>query len=136
MKPSNALLIRGLKFNAVFSATSAVSMLLAANWVAEQVGLSRTADVYTLGVFLLLFAAQLGNIVRTGKVRTWEIIAIIVSDLVWVVGSVVLGALYFRSFSTIGAVLVDVVAIAVLVFAVMQIRGLHAYRNDATSGST
>ena len=134
MKASNALLMRGLKFNAIFSATSAVAMLLAANWVAEQLGLSRTADVYTLGVFLLLFAAQLGNIVRTGKIRTWEIVTIIVGDLLWVAGSVVLGALYFRSFSTIGAVLVDVVAIAVLVFAIMQIRGLREYRNGATAG--
>ena len=135
MKPSNALLMKGLKFNAIFSATSAVAMLLTANWVAEQVGLPGTGEVYAVSIFLLFFAAQLGNIVRTGKVRTWEIVAIIVGDLLWVAGSVVLGALYFRSFSTIGAVLVDVVAIAVLIFAVMQIRGLREYRDGATAGS-
>jgi hypothetical protein len=129
MNPSNGLLMRGLKLNAIFSATSAVAMLLAANWVAEQVGLPGTGDVYAVGIFLLFFAAQLGNIVRTGKVRTWEIVAIIVGDLLWVAGSLVLGALYFRTFSTMGAVLVDVVAIAVLIFAIMQIRGLRAYRS-------
>lgn len=134
MKPSNTLLMRGLRFNAIFSATSAVAMLLAANWLAEQVGLSGTGDIYAVGVFLLFFAAQLGNIVRTGNIRTWEIVAIIIGDLLWVAGSVVLGALYFRSFSTTGAVLVDVVAIAVLVFAIMQIRGLREYRNGATAG--
>ena len=101
MNSNNALLMRGLKFNAIFSATSAVAMLLAANWVAEQVGLPGTGDVYAVGIFLLLFAVQLGNIVRTGKVRSWEIVAIIVGDLLWVAGSVVLGALYFRSCSTI-----------------------------------
>ena len=135
MKGSNTLLMRGLKLNAIFSATSAVAMLLAANWVAAQVGLPGPGDVYAVGIFLLFFAAQLANIVRTGKVRTWEIVAIIVGDLLWVAGSVVLGALYFRSFSTIGAVLVDVVAIAVLIFAVMQIRGLRKYRNGAAAGS-
>ena len=130
MKSSAALLMRGLKMNAVFSAVSAVAMLLAAGWVAEQVGLSGPANVYAVAIFLLFFAAQLGNIVRTGKVRTWEIIVIITGDLLWVAGSAVLGALYFRSFSTIGAALVDLVALAVLIFAVIQIRGLRQYRSS------
>jgi len=122
--------MRGLKMNAVFSTLSAVAMLLAANWVAEQVGLPGPANVYAVAIFLLFFAAQLGNIVRTRTIRTWEIVAIIVGDLLWVAGSVVLGAIYFRSFSTIGALLVDAVALAVLIFAVMQIRGLREYRRS------
>ena len=130
MKPTSELLMRGLKMNAVFSTLSAVAMLLAANWVAEQVGLPGPANVYAVAVFLLFFAAQLGNIVRTRTIRTWEIVAIIVGDLLWVAGSVVLGAIYFRSFSTIGALLVDAVALAVLIFAVMQIRGLREHRRS------
>jgi hypothetical protein len=133
MKPGSDLLMRGLKMNAVFSGLSAVAMLLAANWVAEQVGLPGPANVYAVAVFLLFFAAQLGNIVRTQGIRTWEIVAIIIGDLMWVAGSVVLGTLYIQSFSTIGAVLVDVVALAVLIFAVMQMRGLRIYRRTAQS---
>lgn len=133
MKPGSDLLMRGLKMNAIFSAFSAVAMLLAADWVAEQVGLPGPANVYAVAIFLLLFAAQLANIVRTRAFHTWEIVAIIVGDLLWVFGSVVLGALYFRSFSTIGAVLVDAAALAVLIFAVMQIRGLREYRRSAYS---
>ena len=125
--------MRGLTMNAIFSAFSAVTMLLAADWVAAQLGLPGPANVYAIGIFLLFFAAQLGNIVRTGNIRTWEIVAIIVGDLLWVAGSVVLGALYFRSFSMIGAVLVDAVALAILIFAIMQIRGLRAYRRNAYS---
>ena len=131
MKTSNDLLMRGLTMNAIFSAFSAVTMLLAADWVAAQVGLPGPANVYAIGIFLLFFAAQLGNIVRTGNIRTWEIVAIIVGDLLWVAGSVVLGVLYFRSFSMIGAVLVDAVALAILIFAIMQIRGLREYRRNA-----
>ena len=131
MKQTNDLLTRALTMNAIFSAFSAVAMLLAANWVAEQLGLPGPANVYAVGIFLLFFAAQLGNIVRTRKIRTWEIVGIIAGDLLWVAGSVVLGAIYFRSFSTLGMVLVDVVALAVLIFAVMQIRGLWAYRRNA-----
>ncbi len=133
MKPGSDLLMRGLKMNAVFSGLSAVVMLLAANWVAEQVGLPGPANVYAVAIFLLFFAAQLGNIVRTQTIRTWEIVAIIIGDLMWVAGSVVLGTLYLQSFSTIGAVLVDVVALAVLIFAVIQMRGLRKYRRNAHS---
>ncbi len=133
MKPGSDLLMRGLKMNAVFSGLSAVAMLLAANWVAEQVGLPGPANVYAVAIFLLFFAAQLGNIVRTQTIRTWEIVAIIIGDLMWVAGSVVLGTLYLQSFSTIGAVLVDVVALAVLIFAVIQMRGLRKYRRNAHS---
>lgn len=102
-------------------------MLLTADWVAEQIGLPGPWNVYAVAIFLLFFAAQLGNIVRTGKIRTWEIIMIIAGDLLWVAGSIVLGALYFRSFSTIGAVLVDLVALAVLIFAATQIQGLRRH---------
>jgi len=121
----------GLKLNAIFSVLSAIAMLLAANWLAGQVGLPGPANVYAVAIFLLFFAAQLGNIVRTGKIRSWEIVGIIAGDLSWVAGSVVLGAVYFRSFSTIGAVLVDAAAIAVLIFAIMQIRGLREHRRNA-----
>lgn len=133
MKPASDLLMRGLKLNAIFSAFSAVAMLLAANWVAEQLGLPGPANVYAVAIFLLFFAAQLGNIVRTQVIRAWEIVAIIIGDLLWVAGSVVLGTLYIQSFSTIGAVLVDVVALAVLIFAVMQIRGWREYCRNAHS---
>ena len=87
--------------------------------------------MYPVAVFLLLFAAQLGNIVRTRRVRTWEIVAIIAGDLAWVVGSVILGAIHFRSFTIAGAVLVDLVALAVLVFAILQLRGLGEWRRGA-----
>ena len=133
MKPGSDLLMRGLKMNAVFSGLSAVAMLLAANWIAEQVGLPGSANVYAVAVFLLFFAAQLGNIVRTQAIRTWEIVAIIIGDLMWVAGRVVLGTLYIESFSTIGAVLVDAAALAVLLFAVIQMRGLRIYRRTAHS---
>jgi energy-converting hydrogenase Eha subunit C len=106
-------------------------MLLAADWVAAQVGLPGPANVYAVAIFLVFFAAQLANIVRTGTIRTWEIVAIIAGDLMWVGGSVVLGALYYRSFTITGAVLVDAIAVAILIFAIMQIRGLREHRRNA-----
>jgi hypothetical protein len=133
MNTNNHLLMRALKLNALFSGFSAIAMLLSANWVARHLGLSGPASVYGVAVFLLLFAAQLSNIVRTGNVRTLEIVGIIAGDLLWVVASVVLGIIYMGSISTIGAVLIDAVAVAVLIFAVMQIRGLREYRRHVHS---
>jgi hypothetical protein len=131
MRTPASLLIRGLAFNAVFSTISAVAMLLAADWVAAQVGLPGPANVYAVTIFLVFFAAQLANIVRTGTIRTWEIVASIAGDLMWVGGSVVLGALYSRPFTITGAVLVDAIAVAILIFAIMQIRGLREHRRNA-----
>lgn len=131
MRTPASLLIRGLAFNAVFSTVSAVAMLLAADWVATQVGLPGPANVYAVAIFLVFFAAQLANIVRTGTIRTWEIVAIIAGDLMWVGGSVVLGALYYRAFTITGAVLVDAIAVAILIFAIMQIRGLREHWRNA-----
>ena len=61
----------------------------------------------------MVFALQLWNIVRTRQVRTWEIVSVIIGDLTWVAGSLVL---------------VDLVALAVLIFAILQIRGLRQFR--------
>jgi hypothetical protein len=52
-------------------------------------------------------------------------------DIAWVLASIVLVALYYESITTTGLMLIDVVSIAVLAFAVMQIRGLRAYRREA-----
>jgi hypothetical protein len=131
MQSNSDLLIRGLTLNAIFSSVSALGMLLAADWLAVQVGLPGPANVYAVAIFLVFFAAQLANIVRTGNIRSWEIVVIIAGDLLWVAGSVVLGALYYRTFTTTGAVLVDAIAVAVLIFTIMQIRGLRAYRQRA-----
>lgn len=133
MKAASYLLIRSLRLNAGFSGLSAVLMLVSANWIAGQLGLSGPASVYAVAVFLLVFAAQLWNICRTGIIRDWEIVGIIAGDLLWVVASFVLAAIYYESISTVGLLLVDAVALVVLVLAIMQIRGLRQFRRAAYS---
>jgi hypothetical protein len=123
---NNTLLLRALRMNAVFSGISALMLAMAGPWVAAQLGLASVVTVYVTAALLALFALQLGNIVRTGEIRTLEIAAIIMGDLAWVVGSVILVALFYSSLTTAGLLLVDVIAIAVLYFAIQQIRGLRA----------
>ncbi|MDX1404794.1 MAG: hypothetical protein R3192_09660 [Woeseiaceae bacterium] len=128
MRPANELLLRSLGMNALFSAISGCLMLLFADWIAAQLGLAGPASVYGVAVFLLIFAAQLANIRRTGVIRDWEIVGIIAGDLAWVAASVVLAVMYRTSISAIGLLLIDSVALVVLAFALMQMRGLHFYR--------
>jgi hypothetical protein len=119
-------LLRALRLNAIFSGTSAAFLLVAAPWIAAQLGLPGPLPVYVVGGFLVLFALQLANIVRTGNIRTWEVGGVIAGDLAWVLGTVVLVGLFYSSLTTVGLLMVDIVAIAVLTFAILQIRGLRA----------
>jgi hypothetical protein len=134
MISDNDSLLRALRSNAIFSAFSALFMFIAANWLADQFGLSSAVPIYALAAFLLLFALQLANIVRTREVRSWEIKGIIAGDLAWVAGSLLLVALYYPVISAAGVMLVDVVAVAVLFFAIQQIRGLKQHRKTGTPG--
>jgi hypothetical protein len=125
MISKNSLLWRALALNAAFSSVSALLMLIFADWIAQQLNLAQSLSVTITAGLLLVFALQLWNIVRTRKVRTWEIVSIIVGDLAWVAGSFVLVGIYYNSVSTLGLILVDLVALAVFSFAIMQIRGLR-----------
>lgn len=130
---NNHFLLRALKLNAVFSGTSALLLLAAGPWVAAQLGLGSATPVYVTAGLLAVFALQLGNIVRSKKIRSLEISAIIIGDLTWVAGSAILVALFYGSLTTVGLLLVDLVAIAVLIFAIQQIRGLRAFRRSAAA---
>lgn len=118
-------LLNALKMNAAFSTLSVITLFAAGDWIAAQLGLSGAASIYSVAVVLALFALQLWNIVRTRNIQRWEITAIIVADLGWVVTSAVLVVLYYSSLTAAGLILVDTVAAAVLFFAILQIRGLR-----------
>ena len=123
-------LLGALRLNAWFSGLSALFMFVAAPWVVVQLGLPGPASVYVVAGLLLLFALQLANIVRTGEIRAAEVIGIIGGDLAWVVGTIVLVALFYPALTAAGLILVDVVALAVLFFAIQQIRGLRALHSN------
>lgn len=122
---SNTPLLNALRLNAAFSTLSAIGLFAAADWIAIQLGLPDATPVYSIAVVLALFALQLWNIVRTRSLRRWEITAIIVADLAWVAASIGMVAVYYRSLTVSGMLLVDFVAVAVAIFAVLQIRGLR-----------
>ena len=134
MLSNNHPLLRALTFNAIFSGFSALFMFVAGKWLAEQFGLQGPFLIYLLGSFLALFAVQLASIVRSRQIKVWEIKGIISGDLAWVAASVALIALYYQSITAAGLMLLDVVTVAVLFFAIMQIRGLREYQKTPVPG--
>lgn len=136
MLSENHLLLRALRMNAIFSAFSAIVMFIAADWLARQFALASHVPIYAVGGFLAIFSLQLANIVRRRRIRNPEIMSIIGGDIAWVIASVVLVALHYQSMTATAMVLVDVVAVAVLFFAIQQIRGFRAYRNGEATGQS
>ena len=128
MISDNHLLLRALTLNAMFSGFSALLMLVGGRWLAAQFALGSATPIYAIAAFLAAFAFQLGNIVRTKNIRTWEIKGIISGDIAWIVASVAIIIVYYQSITPAALLLVDIAAVAVLFLAVMQIRGLRQYR--------
>ncbi len=128
MTSNHKLLLRALTLNAGFSGLSALLMFISGGWLAAQFALKSAIPIYAVAGFLAVFAFQLGNIVWTKNIRTWEIKGIISGDIAWVMASVAIITLYHQSITPTALILLDIAAAAVLFFAVMQIRGLKQYR--------
>jgi len=131
MISDNNLLLRALTMNAIFSGFSALFMFVSGPWLAQQFALSSVIPVYAIAGFLAVFAFNLANIVRTRNIRSWEIKSIISGDLAWVGASVAIIILYYQTITPTAVILLDVVAVAVLFFAIQQIRGLRQLQQRA-----
>ena len=128
MMSDNNLLLRALTMNAIFSGFSALFMFISGSWLAQQFALSGAIPIYAVAGFLAIFAINLANIVRTRNIRSWEIKSIISGDIAWVAASVAVIILYYQTITPTAVILLDVVAVAVLFFAIQQIRGLKQLR--------
>jgi hypothetical protein len=133
MMSDNNLLLRALTMNAFFSGFSALFMFISGSWLAQQFALSGAIPIYAVAGFLAVFALNLANIVRTRNIRSWEIKSIISGDLAWVVATVAIIILYYQTITPTALILLDVVAVAVLFFAIQQIRGLRQLHRLAES---
>ena len=131
MISDNNLLLRALTMNAIFSGFSALFMFVSGTWLAQQFALGSAIPVYAIAGLLAMFAFNLANIVRTRNIRSWEIKSIISGDLAWVVASVAIIILYYQTITPTALILLDVVALAVLFFAIQQIRGLRRLQQRA-----
>lgn len=124
-KGSDALLRLALKLDAV--ATGAVGALsLAASPILDEdvLGIPATA-LGAIGLFLIAYAAvvwAIGSRQEISRLAAW---AVVVANVDWVILSVVTLAAGWFDLSGLGAALVIAQAVAVLLFADLQLLGLR-----------
>ncbi len=129
---NDTLLRRVLLANAAFSAATGLAALFAAKNISAFLfameftvwSFPASTLIFELGIGLLIFAALVLLVARQKTLRLGWVKAIIAADLLWVVDSALLLALYPQYFSPMGFEAMVIVAIIVLVFALDQGLGL------------
>ena len=112
--------------NAVFSAVTGGLMAFAPDRVAAWLGLTRSTELFGIGIFLLAFAGWLIWLAWRGQTPLRDAWVIVYGDLAWVGFSIVLLIGFTAAFSNAGLWLVGVTAFAVLAFALAQWRGIRS----------
>lgn len=125
MKNSSAALLKNaLLTNAVFSTLGGIVCLTANDLLTEFMGVANGLYLYILGVGLVIFGLDVAFTATRKTLNPLFIKMIIGADISWVVASILLITLMPQLFSFTGIVLIEVVALAVGVFAVLQTIGL------------
>lgn len=126
----SGLLRLALKLDAVATGALAVLGLVAAPLLDSMLG-TPSSLLLPVGLFLLVFAAAvwlIGTRPQVSRVAAWSVVAL---NLLWVVGSVAAVVAGWLPLTTLGTAFVLVQAVAVLVFADLQILGLRRARSGA-----
>ena len=125
-KERQQLLRMALMGNALFSTISALTLILAGQWVVRLLGLPEAVNLITMGISLLVFAVTLAVFARKKPIKVSDAWIAVVLDLAWVIGSYPLP--FVVPFSTTGKWIVGIVAEVVLLFALMQWLGIRRIR--------
>lgn len=115
-----------LRANATFSVLSGLVFSVASGVIADFLGGVEAVLVLAVGLQLLLFAGALVWLASRPSIPAGLVIAVVVADLGWVLGTIV--AVYADLFTRGGAIAALVVADLVLVFAILQAIGLRRAR--------
>ena len=123
--PSSTLLRRALQGNGAFSTLSGLATLLGANAVAAFTGIEPAVVFIVLGLSLLLFAAGLFWMTRETAVNPTLARIVIILDVLWVVGSIILLLSNALPLTVAGKWAIGLVADMVALFAILQYIGLR-----------
>jgi hypothetical protein len=110
--------------NAAFSLMTGLTMAVCAEDLTWVLGLREAATLKTVGCVLAVYSVLLAFNAWRKQPRRGEAWAAVMLDFGWVIGSASL--IVDDQFSAAGDWLVALAAIAVFVFAVLQVLGLHA----------
>jgi hypothetical protein len=128
-KDAQTLLRFAMLCNATFSTLSGAGLLLLPNHVIAIAGLPLLHIRSLLGCGLLGYAAWLGSIAFRPNIKLADAHIVVVMDVAWTVVSIPVAIL--SSLTSEGRWLVATVAAAVLLFAVLQRRGIQIVRGNS-----
>lgn len=130
-KPSSRFLRWTVIANALFSGISGVWILATGNITAMLLGPEIPGDLTFVGWSLLLYAMGLFSVSLKRPIPNYPVVAAILLDLGWVIGSIAL--ILTGIFSQTGTWIVTVCAELVFLFALFQFIGLTRYRRAVFS---
>lgn len=127
------LLRTALLGNALFSAFSAVIFTVFSGNVSRFMGLSNPGIIWSIGIGLCLFSADLFHQATRRRLQTWRALLSSLGDTVWVSGTALLLIGFPDIVNGQGRVLLTGIALIVALFGVLQFWGAgeaHRLRNS------
>ena len=119
------LLSRVLQANGVFSGLSGVTLTFAAGPLAAFLGLTSPTILVIIGIGLMLYAPALFYMAAQTPTNRKLVMAAIILDVAWVIGSIDLLVTDWVPLTTAGWWAVAIVADIVAVFAIVQFYALR-----------
>ena len=125
MSTSANKLRNALMANAVFSFTSGIIIVIFSSQLSTVMNIANNATLLIIGIGLLIFASTIVFIRAKKEVHAKSIKSIIVQDWIWVIGSAIM--LIFRplGISTVGNIIIGIIAIIVMLLAILQMKSLR-----------
>jgi len=123
MNDSARFLRRSLQLDGIASGVTGMLLLVGAGPVSALIGLSAPTIARAIGALLAVYAAALLWNAARATVSRRETLAAVALNAAWVLGSI--AVIELGSLTMLGNLAVAAVALAVLVFAILEIMGLR-----------
>ncbi len=123
---------KSLLFNAVFSGLSGSTLILFQHSIARLFGTGNTTVFWVVGALLVFFFCTI--VLEMNKQRPLGVLWIIVQDMLWVVGSIILLLLNPFGITVAGNIIIALIAVIVLFMAVNQANALAVIDDKEHTG--
>ncbi len=121
-----------LRINALFSSVSGILLVAGNKYIAHLFDTSNTAVFWAIGAALIFFSAII--IFEIRRQNLLGILAIIIQDFIWVLGSIILLITQPFAISSTGNTMIAIVAVVVLLIGINQAKALASTDTNQEKG--